>query len=86
MVFTIITITSSCNQKPETLTKKRVTIKYTNGKIYCDGFHSINFAGVVKNRVGIWKFFYPNGTLETFSQYNEEGEIINQKEYSEMVK
>src|SRR5437667_10848507 len=73
-----------CEENSKTQNElKRVTIKYTNGSIYCEGFHYVNKTGEPKNRVGIWKFYYPTGALETFLQYNEEGELINEKDYNE---
>jgi antitoxin component YwqK of YwqJK toxin-antitoxin module len=57
-------------------------IKYKNGVVFCDGFHSV----LIKNnkpieRVGIWKFYYPNGSLESIKEYSKEGELINRKDY-----
>src|SRR5436190_21921246 len=80
----ILIIFSSCKQKSEELVEqRRVLIKYTNGKIFCDGFHLIDKMGTQKNRVGIWRFYYPSGTLKNFLQYNKNGDLINEKDYVE---
>lgn len=68
----------NCNNKSDKETElQRIHIKYKNGNIYCDGFHSVlKKNGLPKNRTGIWKFYYPDGALEAIKEYNENGEHI----------
>src|SRR4051794_29925129 len=79
----IVIILNACKEKSEEVDQKRVIVRYANGKTFCDGFHLIDKYGNAKNRVGVWKFYYVNGALETLLQYNKNGDLINDKTYSE---
>ena len=35
------------------------------------------------NRVGLWKFYYPNGKLDSEYEYDSYGKMINEKSYNE---
>lgn len=70
------------NQKKYADTKK-VLVKYNNGKVFCVGTNSLNTKnGFPLKKVGLWKFYSPNGTLSSFQQYNKNGELINFRNYN----
>lgn len=75
----------------ENLTKElhpeNVKILYKSGSVFAEGsnrvYNKYYFISQHKNRVGIWKFYYPGNALETQMEYDKEGKLVNQKEYAE---
>ena len=79
-IFAIIFF-SNCNNKVENKPPEKILLKYTNGQIFCEGVYKITNSE--KKYFGIWKFYFPNGTLEKISEYDKNGKLINEKEYRE---
>lgn len=51
--------------------------------MFCDGINVISTkTGLPTNRIGMWKFYFPNGELEHLQEYDKDGKLINQKTYS----
>lgn len=80
ILFTVLSGCSGKNDGPRTAT---VRIKYNNGSIYCVGNHLLRKNGEPRDRVGIWKFYFPNGKISAFLEYDKRGDLIVRKEFFE---
>ena len=61
---------------------KIVLIHYSNGNLFCEGSHIYSSQKKDSIRVGIWKFYFPNGQLEGEEEYDETGTLIRSNLYS----
>lgn len=86
LILLIIAIISFCgcnNNSSKLEEQKRVFIKYKNGLTFCEGIHSVlKKSGLPKKRIGIWRFYYPDGKLFDIFEYDDNGELINWKTYN----
>lgn len=84
ILFGILILFCGCKNNQKTYKdKQKVIVKYNNGKVFCNGINSLNKKnGLPLKRVGIWKFYSPNGTLLSFQQYDKDGELINCRNYN----
>ncbi len=86
IIFILLTLTS-CSEDSERIEKVdsekigNVKLHYNNGQVFCTGKHK--GSGDEKIRIGNWNFFHPNGQLHMILNYDEIGEVIGDKEYSE---
>jgi len=79
----LILIINGCNTTQE-LDPEVILLKFKDGATFCEGSHRVYKRGlrVRKNRVGYWKFYYPNGKLEILAEYDNYGELLNSKNYN----
>ncbi len=81
-IFVLISIVLfSCNQdnpKP-----RNVRVLFSNGIVYCEGNHVYSSDKGDTIRIGIWKFYYPDGQLESEREYDKDGKGIRYNGYSE---
>ena len=68
--------------KSETTKPQSITILFTNGKLFCQGNHIYSQNKKDTVRIGPWNFYYPDGQLEIFAEYDEDGEILSYNHYS----
>ena len=78
----ILLITSSCIRKE--FEPEIIRLEFKDKSIYCEGQHRVNrsLLSKEKNRIGIWKFYHPNGQLKSIHEYDKKGELTNCKEYN----
>lgn len=83
-LISILLLISSCNSIKE-IENKEIKIFYNNGNLYCKGSRRIykKRGKKIENRIGIWKSYYPDKTIESQIAYSNEGDIISYKKYSQ---
>lgn len=80
----ILIIFCGCNDNQKIYKEtQKVIVKYNNGKVFCEGINSIDKKnGLPLKKVGVWRFYSPNGTLLYFQQYDKNGELLNYRKYN----
>jgi antitoxin component YwqK of YwqJK toxin-antitoxin module len=83
LISTLILI-SSCESFRE-IDNKEIKVLYDNGDLYCSGSRKVYKKGLRRkeNRIGKWNFYYPDNSLDSQTEYDNEGNIISRKLYSE---
>jgi len=85
LLLICIVCLSGCNLLSKEADQETVKLLYKNGNLFCEGKRSLDsfLFGTHRNRIGTWKFYHPNGQLETHLDYNQEGDLLNEKLYLE---
>ena len=75
----------SCSQDSDKI--ENVNLNFNNGEMYCVGKYKILSGGLFSKDKKIyienWNLFHPNGQLHMTLNYDENGELIGGKEFSE---
>jgi antitoxin component YwqK of YwqJK toxin-antitoxin module len=74
----------SCNRdNSKELKIRHIHVLFPNGNVFCDGNHGLLSGKEDAIRVGVWKFYYPSGQLESEFEYDSSGERVRYNGYSE---
>jgi len=84
LVICILLTQLSCSTYKDKPNEKLV-IYYNNGYKFCEGKYDVyeSHGNEYKDRIGLWNFYHSNGKLEELILYDDEGEVLNYKQYRE---
>jgi len=68
---------------PDKTQLRHVRVSYSNGSLFCEGYHQVSSKSKDSVRVGLWRFYYPDSTLEWQLEYDEHGELVSRNDYSD---
>ncbi len=81
IVLPLLLIFPTCS--PNKTQLRLVRVCYSDGALFCEGYHQVSSKGKDSVRVGLWRFYYPDSTLEWQMEYDEQGELVNYNNYTD---
>ncbi len=81
IAFPLLLIFPTCS--PNKTELRLVRVRYSNGALFCEGSHQVSSKTKDSVRVGLWRFYYPDSTLNSQQEYDEDGELISYNFYSD---
>lgn len=83
VIFGLLNAKCTQDKNIKSETTEKVNLKFKNGRVCCEGVRKVmtKNSDVTIDKIGLWKFYYPNGNIESVHEYSDNGNLLNVQFY-----